>query len=298
MTSYRQKTLFFVSATLGLAAGFVPLCPASAATVACGDVLTADTVLTADLICGPTSDALVIGADDITLNLAGHTISGPGAYATPFAGVRVAQHSGVSIEKGTITGFQSGIVLDESTEGLVTKLAVHHNERGINLAGGGGHVVEKNDVYGNGRDAIRLGLSSENQISKNTVTGNVFGIAVADFSADNVVDKNALSGNRDFAIALFSGASNNLVEKNDIFTTTRHGIQVNADASGSSLEKNNVSTSGLDGIHVDAPSTTLTQNTATRNANLGIFAPGAVDGGGNKASGNGNPAQCVGVVCK
>jgi parallel beta-helix repeat protein len=158
-------------------------------------------------------------------------------------------------------------------------------------------VVEKNDVYGNGRDAIRLGLSSDNQVSKNTVTNNVFGIGVADFSADNVVDKNTLRGNRDFAIAVFSGASNNRVEQNDVASTTGHGIQVSSDASASSLEKNAVSTSGLDGIHVDAPSTTLTKNTATRNTNLGIFAPGAVDGGGNKASGNGNPTQCVGVVC-
>jgi parallel beta-helix repeat protein len=126
----------------------------------------------------------------------------------------------------------------------------------------------------------------------------VFGIAVADGSSGNVVDKNTLSGNGDFAIGLFSGPSNNLVEKNDVVSTRGHGIQVSADATGSSLEKNNVSTSGLNGIHVEAPSTTITKNTAVRNTNLGIYAPGAVDGGGNKASGNGNPAQCVGVVCK
>jgi len=298
MTSYRRTTLFFVAASLGLAAGLVPLSPASAATVSCGDVLTVDTVLTADLACGSGSDALVIGADDLTLDLAGHTISGPGAYLTPWAGVRVAGHSGVTIEKGTLTGFQAGVVLDESTDSLVTKLTVHGNDQGINLAGGGGHVVEKNDVYGNGRDAIRLGLSSGNQVSKNTVTDNVFGIGVADLAANNVVDKNTLRGNGAFAIALFSGATHNRVEQNDVAGTTGHGIQVSSDSSGSSLEKNAVSTSGLDGIHVDAPTTTITKNTSVRNTGLGIFAPGAADGGGNKASGNGNAAQCVGVVCK
>lgn len=298
MVTHRRTMLFFVSATIGLAAGLVPLSSASAATVTCGDVLTVDTILTQDLTCGPGSDGLVIGADDVTLNLAGHTISGPGAYATPFAGVRAAQQSGVTIEKGTITGFQAGVVLDESTDGLVTMLAVHHNDQGINLSGGGGHVVEKNHAYSNDRDAIRLGLSSGNQVSKNTVTDNVFGIGVADGSASNVVDKNNLSGNGAFAIALFGGASSNLVEKNDILGTAGHGIQVNADTSNSSLEKNTVSTSGIDGIHVEAALTTLTKNTSVRNTNLGIFAPGAVDGGGNKASGNGNPAQCIGVVCK
>jgi hypothetical protein len=39
-------------------------------------------------------------------------------------------------------------------------------------------------------------------------------------------------------------------------------------------------------------------NTANNNGNLGILAvPGTIDGGGNNASGNGNPAQCVGVSC-
>jgi hypothetical protein len=35
------------------------------------------------------------------------------------------------------------------------------------------------------------------------------------------------------------------------------------------------------------------------NADLGIEAvPGVIDGGGNKASGNGNPLQCSNVFCK
>jgi hypothetical protein len=44
---------------------------------------------------------------------------------------------------------------------------------------------------------------------------------------------------------------------------------------------------------------TVEKNRADDNRDLGIEAEaGAVDGGGNKASGNGNPAQCVNVACK
>ncbi|NKY39381.1 right-handed parallel beta-helix repeat-containing protein [Cellulomonas septica] len=46
------------------------------------------------------------------------------------------------------------------------------------------------------------------------------------------------------------------------------------------------------------PNTRLTKNTANYNRGWGIHAPGVVDGGGNKAKGNGNQPQCVGVVCK
>jgi hypothetical protein len=39
-------------------------------------------------------------------------------------------------------------------------------------------------------------------------------------------------------------------------------------------------------------------NRANNNADLGIQAvPGVIDGGGNTAFGNGNPLQCLNVVC-
>ena len=44
--------------------------------VQCGDVITQDTTLDSDLRCP--NNGIVIGADDITLDLRGHTITGPG----------------------------------------------------------------------------------------------------------------------------------------------------------------------------------------------------------------------------
>jgi parallel beta-helix repeat protein len=75
------------------------------------------------------------------------------------------------------------------------------------------------------------------------------------------------------------------------------GIQVNSDASDSRVLKNAVSRNGIDGIHVESVTTTITRNDARKNTDLGINAPGAIDGGHNKAKGNGNPLQCVGVIC-
>src|SRR3954452_16066941 len=47
------------------------------------------------------------------------------------------------------------------------------------------------------------------------------------------------------------------------------------------------------------PATTVTRNLAVHNANLGIEAiPGVIDGGGNRAFGNGNPAQCINIACR
>jgi hypothetical protein len=52
------------------------------------------------------------------------------------------------------------------------------------------------------------------------------------------------------------------------------------------------------GIGIVAAGTTVSRNRADHNAEYGIYAvPGTIDGGGNRAKHNGNPAQCVGVRC-
>jgi hypothetical protein len=67
---------------------------------------------------------------------------------------------------------------------------------------------------------------------------------------------------------------------------------------GTLLEANITTRNGDDGIDVESPATTITANLANDNTDLGIEAvAGVTDGGGNRASGNGNPAQCVGVRC-
>lgn len=78
--------------------------PAWGAPVTCGQTITQDTRLTSDLTCPP-GNGLVIGADNIILNLGGHTISGNFATPFPTTGVEINSHSGVTVRNGTIEGF-------------------------------------------------------------------------------------------------------------------------------------------------------------------------------------------------
>lgn len=272
----------------------VPAAPATATAVTCGTVVTTSIKLTANL--GPCAgDALIAGADNITIDLGGYTISGSGSGA----GVRVAQRTGVTVTSGRIVGFHTGVVLDESTSSTVSKLVLTGNVRGVNVAGSDDNLVEKNTIADSGLDAIRLGLSADNVISKNVLTGNVFGIGVADFSTRNLIEKNVLRSTRGFGIAVFSDSDANLIEKNDVQGTVQgDGISVSLDSDLTSITKNIANLNGDDGIDTDNPHTTITENVANGNGDLGIEAvAGTTDGGGNLASGNGNPAQCVGVSC-
>jgi hypothetical protein len=66
--------------------------PASANHVSCGDTIVADTTLDSDLVNCP-NNGVVVGAEDITLDLNGHRIDGDG---TPAAGAAPAGSSATS----------------------------------------------------------------------------------------------------------------------------------------------------------------------------------------------------------
>ncbi len=70
-------------------------------------------------------------------------------------------------------------------------------------------------------------------------------------------------------------------------------------ATDSLLKRNRVSGAGDDGIDVRRAATKLTRNHARHNHDLGIEAVyGVIDGGGNRASANGDSRQCVHVTCQ
>src|SRR5829696_1302233 len=86
--------------------------PAFASHVSCGDTITADTTLDSDLVDCP-DNGIVIGADDITLDLNGHVIDSDG---TPFSGCHPRRevcdvgvvnddHDGITIMQGSVREF-------------------------------------------------------------------------------------------------------------------------------------------------------------------------------------------------
>jgi hypothetical protein len=66
----------------------------------------------------------------------------------------------------------------------------------------------------------------------------------------------------------------------------------------SELRGNRTDRNGDDGIDVRSDKVALVANRASSNFDLGIEAiAGVLDGGGNRAFGNGNPLQCVSIAC-
>jgi hypothetical protein len=117
-------------------------------------------------------------------------------------------------------------------------------------------------------------------------------------------NKVARSLNANIRLEAFAGATRgNVVRANRVRAAGVDGIQVNVEHVGpvinTLLDRNIAIGAGDDGIDVESPTTTLTRNVANHNRDLGIeAAPRVIDGGGNKAKGNGNPLQCRNVACE
>lgn len=329
---------------------------AAAAPVSCGEIITTNTKLQADLVDCP-GDGVVIGSDNITLDLGGHTIDGLGS-AAPFGSDGIDNSGGydnVVIKNGTVTEFQQGVALVGTTGNVARNLIVAGNlgdaffVDGFAALDSNGNQLVGNRVFSNG-GGIHLRGSSDNVIRANSSTGNGgVGIAVTFSSENNTVNDNALTGNGGQGIFLLDGANGNHLVRNVVAANTLTGVLIansstNAVAAnriaqnggdglgvvsdfplvsaGNVLARNDLTANDFDGIFVDPgttetvvlaneaaenaddgidvrnAATTITRNVADRNVDLGIDAVlGVLDGGGNRATGNGNPLQCVNVAC-
>jgi parallel beta-helix repeat protein len=130
--------------------------------LACGALVTEDTVLTHDLL--GCDEGVTIAAPNVLLDLGGHSIAGRGTGT----GVRV-DAEGATVRNGSVSGF--GIGLAGSSGGLTLDgSAIHHNGTGILLQGRS--QVVGNKIFGNGGHGILSSRADGSLFDANIVSGN------------------------------------------------------------------------------------------------------------------------------
>jgi parallel beta-helix repeat protein len=318
--------------------GLVTLSGAEAADkqATCGDTITADTRLDSDLV-DCQNNGIVIGADDITLDLNGHTISGDGQEFEPCpeneacdVGVLNDGHDGLTIKGGGITAFGPGVFLFRAKHSRLRDLSTVENAfNGIVLVRSSRNRIERSTASRNGMPnnfpGIALIESDNNRITGNRMSGNAdLGLFTED-SDENLIRRNQTSGHPEggmiiegdrneivrnrsvregggILITIVSRggkAVGNVIRGNHVSDARASGIAVDRAPKRTLIRGNLVVGSGRSGIIVGSPSTTITNNRAVRNDRFGIEAvEGVIDGGGNRASGNGRARQCVNVKCR
>jgi large repetitive protein len=203
-----RRLLLMLSALAALALFSAPAQAKPPVTVSCGQTLTQSVKLANDLSNCP-NNGLVIGADNITVDLNGHTIDGDGELVAdcppppgPDCDVGVQNtggYKGVTIEGGKLREFAYGVeVFGGASHNRVRHISSTHNLfRGI-LIGGGitDSQIERNSTNDNGAGIVLCCFSQNVRIERNSVSGNGDGIVVRD-SDNNRIAKNSVSGNTD-----------------------------------------------------------------------------------------------------
>jgi parallel beta-helix repeat protein len=246
--------------TLGVSAVAGPAEAAPASTVVtCGQSITASIRLANDLIDCP-GDGLVIGADHITLDLAGHSISG--ANAPGSEGIADDGHPGIRVTNGTIaTFFLNGIGLRGSPGSAVSHMT-------IRKIGAGG-------VEGEVSTGVLVKDSPNTSVSDSTVTNDVSafqsdGVDVL-FSAGAVISHNQLTRNAWDGMFVFFSPGTSVVD-NILDGNQNQGIEVNRGSDHTLLASNQAANNVASGLVVGAISDARVQdNTLTGNGQAGLF---------------------------
>jgi hypothetical protein len=249
---------------------------ASAKQLTCGATITRSTKLTKDLTNCP-GVGIRIGADDITLDLNGHTVAAAAKRNPKAHGILNKGHDRVTIKGGIVKGFGAyGVRLADAKRNVVRDMQMIGNFTGIGLVESSNNLVTHSQMSGSRFVGVNLTGGGHNRVVANSITASVgLGVlvqtSVNDHGSDNRILDNVIEGN---------------------------GIQVNPGQASARIAGNTIRHAGFAGIAAFEPSTIIERNTSSDNRGVGIFAPnGAVDRGGNGATGNGQQPECVGVAC-
>jgi Ca2+-binding RTX toxin-like protein len=182
-----------------------------------GTVITAPGVYTLDrdlIFSARKGSAITIAADNVVIDLNGHTIKGSGAASSFAMGISATNHSRITIQNGSLEGFFYGVRLDDTSAGterygrhVVTDLDVSNcTFRGVAVQGSYNVVkdCEISDIQGttNYANAFAAGIESHGpraRLINNRVEdvyardmGEALGISVSNNGVGTVVAGNTI----------------------------------------------------------------------------------------------------------
>jgi parallel beta-helix repeat protein len=189
--------------------------------LSCGETITADTTLAGDLVDCP-NNGIVIGSDNITLDLNGHLVDGDGTLVANCpkkepcdTGVANDGHDGVTVTRGSLGEFGVGVFVGRARHNRVLGISSSRNLLfGFVVAGSARSLVRDSsgdDNLAPEGDGMGLFGSHRVRVVHNSFRHNPLGIHVED-STHNLIKGNRISRNADFGI--FMQADRNRVRRN------------------------------------------------------------------------------------
>jgi parallel beta-helix repeat protein len=264
-------------ASLAIVASFAvapSAAPAQPTALSCGDRITQDTKLTADLDCSGLTlgSAVIVAADDVTLNLNGHTIRGPSDPTNVSTFGVVVRGSGDTVMGGTVSGFYVDAFASGGgpppfvAEATFQRLTLTDAATGISIYGANSAAVKSNLI-----NAVERGIDYSNSeggvFAANTITARgrpggpscapfgfpaCSGIELSGGGGGALVRGNAIdSGGRGIDVR-FRDSPDTVFD--NTATCVADCIVIGGTAGGSSLERNSATATTGASIRIDGGS--------------------------------------------
>ncbi len=267
----------------GAAALLVPA-GAQAANPACGSTVTHDVKLTADMDCSASNtDGIDVGKSGITINLNGHSITGPDNNS--YDGVDNEGYDDVTLENGSITGYEYGVFFEYTSGSKI--LHVHAGDTSSNTYSGISFWYSKNGKIDHSTATAGTNGNYPFYLYENTKV-NLVNSQVKDANANGY-------GVYDY----YSKAKIKNVKSNGGY----YGFYIEEPlVQGYTIKDSTANGNSSDGFYIyeNYPTAlyqaTLTDNRANNNGEYGFYADVTAKGSRNRATGNGT-ANCFHVPC-
>ncbi len=265
----------------------------------CGDTITTDTTLHHNLVNCP-NNGIVIGADNITLNLNYHTIDGdgtPSAGCDPqkeFCDVGVVNfgYDGVTVTHGSLRQFGGGVDFGQVDHNRLLDVSASGNVSvGIQLFSCSRSLIQNSSGIGSPdpREGTGLGVfgCDHVRVLHNSVRDNAghHGLVMVDTN-DSVIKANRVSGNGGEGMIL-EGGEGNRIKRNRL---VRNDAGITLGPGSHNVIAHNRVAGGRDGIRIEKGHDNLVADNVVSHARragirLGISHP-FVGGAHNTVRGN------------
>lgn len=190
-----------LATVLTAAAVLAPLAPAAAATTAiraCPTTISkpGSYKLAQDLTC-PSGDGITIKADNVNLNLGGHTLTGTLGAGVLAAGTADDPLIGLEIQMGAVKNFGAAIALRYAPGALINKVAAAGSGTSITAVGfsvsnSPGVRISAVTARDYSSEGIYISQSSGAQIQKNSTSGSRYGIFASQCDGCALIDNQAI----------------------------------------------------------------------------------------------------------
>jgi len=276
-----KKILIFpIFAILALVIIASPIYNANAQTITCGQEITQSVTLESDLNCMDSgTDGMSIDANNIVLDCAGHTITGPISSSpamTGLNGITLVHANGVTVKNCHVVYFDNGFVLrsNSSNNNLVSDKADNNGNYGFDIASNSNNnqITNGQASHNGGYGFIIESSSGKNQLDNNLSSGNTrAGFVALTSSNDNTFENDTSYENLQDGF-IISSSSGDVLKSSQAIGNTYSGFALFG-SNGVNLDNNTSVGNGMVGyLLLVSANNTLANNGADTNDQDGFLA--------------------------